>query len=56
MGSPLSVLAIIGVYYYVATNLGPRLMRSREPFNIKGIIVVYNVLQVIWNGFVAGYV
>lgn len=56
MGSPLPVLAIIAGYYYFSTNLGPKLMKSRSAFQIKGLIAVYNVLQVLWNLFVAYYV
>lgn len=56
VGSPLPVLAIIAGYYYFSINLGPRLMKNRPAFQIKGLIAVYNVLQVLWNSFVAYYV
>lgn len=56
MGSPLPVLAIIAGYYYFSTNLGQKLMKNRAAFQIKGLIAIYNVFQILWNSFVAYYV
>lgn len=31
-------------------------MKDREPFNIKKIIIIYNVLQVVANSYIFYYV
>ncbi|KAK3932474.1 Elongation of very long chain fatty acids protein [Frankliniella fusca] len=49
--NPLPVMAILGAYLYFALSLGPRLMKHREPFNLKKIMLFYNAAQVIWCSF-----
>ncbi|KAH9382375.1 hypothetical protein HPB48_021575 [Haemaphysalis longicornis] len=51
MGSPVPVVTLIGFYLLLATRLGPRWMRDREPFNIRGLVVAYNVLMVALSGY-----
>ncbi|KAK9501009.1 hypothetical protein O3M35_002147 [Rhynocoris fuscipes] len=46
MGSPFPILFILISYHYFVLKLGPYLMRNREPFNLKKIILVYNIIQV----------
>ncbi|XP_050336229.1 elongation of very long chain fatty acids protein F-like [Bactrocera neohumeralis] len=44
-------LVIVNVFFVVfAFRLGPWLMRNREPFNLKRVLMVYNVFQIIYNG------
>ena len=40
---------ICAVYTFVVKILGPKLMENREPFQIKGVLVVYNTLQTIFS-------
>jgi len=50
-------------YVYVVKVLGPKFMENREPYNIKGILIVYNLFQTLfsfwmfkesWRFFVTG--
>ncbi|XP_022652596.1 elongation of very long chain fatty acids protein AAEL008004-like isoform X1 [Varroa jacobsoni] len=46
MGSPVIVVSILASYLYFCTSLGPRLMKNREAFNIRPIVLAYNVIMV----------
>ncbi|XP_063911297.1 very long chain fatty acid elongase 7-like isoform X2 [Zophobas morio] len=50
MGSPIPLLIILVAYVFFVFEIGPHIMQHREPFNIKIVIMVYNVLQIILNG------
>jgi elongation of very long chain fatty acids protein 7 len=49
MSKPWPVLTIIGVYLFIIKVIGPKLMEKRKPFNMKRVMVVYNLIQVLWN-------
>ncbi|XP_068084874.1 very long chain fatty acid elongase 7 [Anabrus simplex] len=49
VSSPLFCVAVIVIYVKFATNWGPRFMQSLEPFQLKRIIIVYNISQIILN-------
>lgn len=49
MQSPVPISMISLSYTYFVLYLGPKLMMDRKPFNLKPIIAVYNVFQVIFN-------
>lgn len=51
IGSPWSVLTLLGFYLYFVQVLGPRLMERREPYKIERIIQMYNVLQILLNAY-----
>lgn len=46
MGSPLPIVALLSFYLLFALHLGPRLMQNRQPFNIRRLVVAYNVAMV----------
>lgn len=46
MNSPLPTAALCCLYFYCVKFLGPKLMSGRKPFEIKGIIIWYNLIQV----------
>ncbi|KAJ3660586.1 hypothetical protein Zmor_005028 [Zophobas morio] len=50
MWSPIPLLIILAAYVFFVFEIGPHIMQHREPFNIKIVIMVYNVLQIILNG------
>lgn len=50
--SPVPVLSIIAAYLYFVKSLGPKLMKKREPFNLRKVMLVYNAVQVVWCGFI----
>jgi len=51
MNSPFHVLLICAGYIYFIKNLGPRLMRDRRPFELKGLIIFYNIIQLLLNTY-----
>ena len=46
---PLPIMIIMFSYLTFCTVIGPRLMRHREPFDLRKIIMVYNIIMVIQN-------
>ncbi|XP_055608256.1 elongation of very long chain fatty acids protein AAEL008004-like [Uranotaenia lowii] len=53
MNPPWLPVTIVGLYLYFVLNLGPKWMASRNPLNIKTLILVYNVVQVAINTYMA---
>ncbi|XP_050520227.1 elongation of very long chain fatty acids protein AAEL008004-like isoform X2 [Daktulosphaira vitifoliae] len=51
MKTPWAVLGIIGVYSLFVLKIGPQLMEKRKPFNLKHIMMAYNILQLLFNGY-----
>ncbi|KAL2100468.1 hypothetical protein ACEWY4_004862 [Coilia grayii] len=43
MSSPFPQTLIIMVYIYFVKFLGPRLMETRKPFELKTVMIIYNV-------------
>ena len=50
-GGPWTVISIIAAYVYFVKVLGPEMMQNRKPFNIKPLILSYNICMVIINVF-----
>ena len=50
MSSIWPTTLICVAYVYVVKVLGPRFMEKREPYNIKRIMIVYNLFQTIFSG------
>jgi len=46
---PWPMLAIMSSYLLFVTYLGPKFMRTREPYSLKTPILIYNILMVIVN-------
>jgi hypothetical protein len=53
MGDPTPVSCIVTCYLYFVLKMGPKLMASRQPFNVKPFIIVYNFAMVILSLHVA---
>lgn len=51
-GGPWPVLAITFAYIWFSTVIGPNLMKNREPFDLRPILLFYNVIMMIINGFI----
>ncbi|KXJ69192.1 hypothetical protein RP20_CCG028428 [Aedes albopictus] len=49
MNPPWLPVAIIGGYLYFVLNLGPKFMANRKPYDLKLLMQVYNILQVLAN-------
>jgi len=59
MSSPWPVLGYCMLYYYFVRVLGPRMMKDRPPYEIKNIMLVYNLFQTVFSAWMfkrtAGY-
>jgi len=49
MSGLLPIVTIIFVYNYFCSSVGPRWMKDRQPFDLKYVLIVYNVVQVVFN-------
>lgn len=49
MRTPWTVVSIIALYLYFVNDFGIKWMKNREPFELKAIINVYNLIQVALN-------
>ena len=52
MDNPLWTVAICLTYYYFVKVWGPRFMEKRQPFELRRLMMVYNVFQVLMNGWI----
>lgn len=52
MSTPWPILSILTVYLLFVLKLGPKMMKNREPLNIKRIIMVYNLTQTMYNFYI----
>lgn len=48
-GTPFPMVGILLGYMVFVLYLGPKFMKDRKPFNLKYVIIVYNMLQVYYN-------
>nr|CAD7601290.1 unnamed protein product [Timema genevievae] len=51
IGSPIYLLVIIALYLFFVLVAGPKFMENRRPYNLKKIIAVYNIFQVVANSY-----
>lgn len=49
MSGPLPTLTIVFCYVYFVKVLGPKLMENRKPFDLKKVMLYYNLFQVIFS-------
>jgi hypothetical protein len=49
MSSPFPTIAISLCYAYFVKVLGPKLMENRKPFQLRGVLIVYNFFQVVFS-------
>nr|UTI67607.1 elongation-very long chain-fatty acids-protein-4 [Kerria lacca] len=49
--SPFLMIAILFCYVYFVTNVGPRMMKKKRAFNLKSVMIVYNIFQIFINSF-----
>uniref|UniRef100_A0ABD2WGF7 Elongation of very long chain fatty acids protein n=1 Tax=Trichogramma kaykai TaxID=54128 RepID=A0ABD2WGF7_9HYME len=51
MSSPFPTLLICLSYVYLVKVLGPKLMENRKPFQLKNVLIAYNLFQVIFSAW-----
>uniref|UniRef100_A0A1B6LNZ3 Elongation of very long chain fatty acids protein n=1 Tax=Graphocephala atropunctata TaxID=36148 RepID=A0A1B6LNZ3_9HEMI len=49
MSTPYPVLGLVAAYLYFVLSLGPRLMATKKAYEIRHIMMAYNVFQVVYN-------
>ncbi|XP_025416904.1 elongation of very long chain fatty acids protein 4-like isoform X2 [Sipha flava] len=55
ISSPWPICIILTVYLTFVLKLGPTFMKTREPINIKYIMLFYNLMQVVFNSYILVY-
>lgn len=48
-GGPWPTLALIFAYVYFVKVAGPRFMKDRPAYDLRGVIRLYNIVLVAWN-------
>jgi len=51
MSGPFATLAICLFYVYFVKILGPKLMENQKPFDLKRVMIWYNLFQVIFSSW-----
>ncbi|CAB3228030.1 unnamed protein product [Arctia plantaginis] len=51
VSNPLVIFSITSAYLYFCKYLGPRLMKHRKPFELKTVLLLYNLFQVFFSIF-----
>lgn len=49
-------LSLLLISYVTLVRKGPKFMRKREAFDLKHIMLLYNLIQVVINASLAAYV
>ena len=52
ISSPIPTLTLCSMYVYFVKFLGPRLMKDKEAFRIKYLILIYNIATVLLNLYI----
>lgn len=51
IGNPIPLIAICVFYVYVVKIWGPKWMADKKPFELRGLMVAYNLILVLLNAF-----
>jgi len=51
MGSPFPSIFILIAYNYFVHTFGPKFMEKRKPYDLKNIMMLYNLSQILFNGY-----
>lgn len=52
MGSPLPTLILVTLYLFIVFN-GPKFMEKRKPFQLRSVLVIYNLAITGLNAWIA---
>ncbi|XP_043282339.1 elongation of very long chain fatty acids protein AAEL008004-like isoform X1 [Venturia canescens] len=52
ISSPFPTLFICLAYVYVVKVLGPKLMENRKPFQLREVLIAYNLFQVMFSAWI----
>lgn len=48
-GGPIPIIAIVSLYLYFVRFMGPKMMKTRDPIELKWTIRIYNILMSLIN-------
>jgi elongation of very long chain fatty acids protein 7 len=51
MSSPTPVILLCVGYVVLTKYIGPRIMKNRKPFELRSVMIVYNLLNVLINAY-----
>ena len=51
-GGPIPIIFIVSVYLYFVRSIGPRLMKEREPYDLKWVLRIYNIFMTAVNFYI----
>lgn len=52
LGSPIPIVVLIVTYVYTVTIWGPNIMKPRKAYDLKGVIKIYNLIQIFTNLYI----
>lgn len=52
----MAIIVLISLYVYFVTYWGQQYMKSRPAYDLKNIIKVYNLIQIVVNLYIGIYV
>lgn len=52
MSSPVPTLLLCLSYAYFSKSLGPKLMADRKPFQLRNVLVYYNLFQTVFSAWI----
>ncbi|KAF7413403.1 hypothetical protein HZH68_001892 [Vespula germanica] len=52
MSSPFPTMAICLFYAYFSKVIGPKLMENKKPFNLRRLLIVYNLVQTLFSTWI----
>ena len=47
--TPIPTILLTSLYVFFSVYLGPRLMRNRPAYNLKYVLIVYNLVQTVFS-------
>ncbi|XP_017022184.1 very long chain fatty acid elongase F-like [Drosophila kikkawai] len=54
--TPWPTLGVLAAYLLFVLKVGPKLMDRRQPFELRGVIKAYNIIQIVYNSALFVYV
>lgn len=51
--NPPTLFAMILISYVLMVKYGPKFMKDRKPFELKAVMMTYNLVQILINGIVS---
>lgn len=51
-GGPWSILLVTFGYIWFSTVAGPSFMKSREAFDLRPLLLLYNLVMMLINGYI----